>query len=341
MARAPEAKHRGVFERPRGSGTWWVRYADEHGRIHREKAGPKSLALRLYTRRKAEVQERRFFPERFRRRDVLLANFIRDYLARVQGTLRSYADLQRHGRVWQAALGDRPLRQVVAGDVQRHVARRLTEVRPASVNREIAFLKRTYNVAIADGLLETNPVRQVKLLKENNARVRYLTDVEEVRLQAETGETSWPVVALALNTGLRRGELFALRWDDVDFTTNVLTIPRTKAGRTRHVPMNAEVRGILGVLESRGRSPYVLARATGNAPLDSQNLIRRVFTPALKRAGIEDFRWHDLRHYPDRRIIPRRWSCARPARRGSGSGERRTRDNQRPSRKVRRASPGR
>jgi site-specific recombinase XerD len=53
--------------------------------------------------------------------------------------------------------------------------------------------------------------------------------------------------------------------------------------------MNAEVRGILGVLESRGRSPYVLARATGNAPLDSQNLIRRVFTPALKRAGIEDF----------------------------------------------------
>ena len=105
-----------------------------------------------------------------------LADFIRDYLARIQGTLRSYVDLERHGRVWQAALGDRPLRQVVAGDVQRHVAKRLTEVRPASVNRELAFLKRTYNVAIADGLLETNPVRQVKLLQENNARVRYLTD---------------------------------------------------------------------------------------------------------------------------------------------------------------------
>lgn len=192
-------------------------------------------------------------------------------------------------------MGDRPLRQVVAGDVQRYVAKRLTEVRPASVNREIAFLKRTYNVAIADGLLETNPVRQVKLLKENNARVRYLTDEEEVRLRAEIGETSWPVVALALNTGLRRGELFALRWDDVDCTTNVLTIPRTKAGRTRHVPMNAEVRAILGAQESRGRSPYVLPSATGETPLDSQNLINRVFTPALKRGGIEDFRWHDLR----------------------------------------------
>jgi integrase len=314
-SRVPDAKHRGVFERPRGSGFWWVRYADEHGHIHREKAGPKSLAIRLYTRRKAEVAERRFFPERFRRRDVLLADFIRDYLARVQGTLRSYADLQRHGRVWQAALGDRPLRQVVAGDVQRHVAKRLTEVRPASVNRELAFLKRTYNVAIADGLLETNPVRQVKLLKENNARVRYLTDVEEVRLRGETGETYWAVVALALNTGLRRGELFALRWDDVDFTTNVLTIPRTKAGRTRHVPMNAEVRALLGARESRLRSPYVLPSAKGSTLLDAHNFIRRVFAPALRRARIDDFRWHDLRHYAESRIMPRtaRWRLIRRA----------------------------
>ena len=252
------------------------------------------------------MAERRFFPERFRRRDVLLADFIRDYLARIQGTLRSYVDLERHGRVWQAALGDRPLRQVVAGDVQRHVAKRLTEVRPASVNRELAFLKRTYNVAIADGLLETNPVRQVKLLQENNARVRYLTDVEEVRLRAETGETHWPVVALALNTGLRRGELFALRWDDVDFTTNVLTIPRTKAGRTRHVPMNAEVRAILGALESRGRSPYVLPSATGDRRRSTaQNFVDRVFAPALKRAGIDDFRWHDLRHTFASRLVMR------------------------------------
>ena len=282
-----------------------MRYADEHGSIHREKVGPKSLALRLYTRRKAEVAERRFFPERVRRRDVLLADFIRDYLARIHGTLRSYVDLERHGRVWQAALGDRPMRQVVAGDVQRHVAKRLTEVRPASVNRELAFLKRAYNVAIADGLLETNPVRQVKLLKENNARVRYLTDVEEVRLRAETGETHWPIVALALNTGLRRGELFALRWEHVDFTTNVLTIPRTKAGRTRHVPMNAEVRAILETRESRLRSSYVLARTTGDRPLHSQNFVNRIFTPALQRARIDDFRWHDLRHTFASRLVMR------------------------------------
>jgi integrase len=191
----------------------------------------------------------------------------------------------------------------VAGDVQRHIAKRLTEVRPASVNRELASLKRTYNVAIADGLLETNPVRQVKLLQENNARVRYLTDVEEVRLRAEMRETHWVVVALALNTGLRRGELFALRWDDVDCATNVLTILRTKSGRTRHVPMNAAVRAILGALESRGRSPYVLPSANGARPRDAHNFVGRVFAPALKGAGIEDFRWHDLRHTFASRLV--------------------------------------
>lgn len=188
MARSPGATHRGVCERPRGSGSWWVRYADEHGCIHREKAGSKSLALRLYTRRKAEVQREP-----------------RDGLPQ--------ADLQFRDR--GRALGDEsgPPGEALAG-----------EQRPGPLS---------------------------------------LTDVEEVRLRAETGETCWSVVALALHTGLRRGELFALRWDDVDFTTNVLTIPRTKAGRTRHVPMNAEVRAVLNGQKGRLRSAYVFPSQTG------------------------------------------------------------------------------
>jgi integrase len=110
-------------------------------------------------------------------------------------------------------------------------------------------------------------------------------------------------VALALNTGLRRGELFALRWEDVDFTTHVLTIPRTKAGRTRHVPMNGEVRAILSPLASRLHSRYVLPSATGQTPLDGQNFVQRVFGPALSRARIADFRWHDLRHTFASRLV--------------------------------------
>src|SRR5262249_11125252 len=159
-------------------------------------------------------------------------------------------------------LGDRTLRQGMVGDVQRYVAKRLTEVRPATVNREIAFLKRLFNVAIDDELVERNPVRKVKLLKENNARVRNLADDEERRVRVERGGELWRAVRMALNTGLRRFELFGLKWEQVDFNTNVLTIPRSKSGRVRRVPMNSVVRALLRSLPSRLKSGWVLPSTT-------------------------------------------------------------------------------
>ena len=74
---------RGVFERPKASGVWWARYCDENGRLHRERVGPKGLAQKVYQKRKNEVQERRFFPERIGRRDVLLAEMIDEGQAKI------------------------------------------------------------------------------------------------------------------------------------------------------------------------------------------------------------------------------------------------------------------
>ena len=89
------SRDRGIFERPPGSGVWYVRYKDEHGRLHKEKVGPKGLAQKVYQKRKTEIAERRFFPEKFKRRDVLLADMIDDYLARVHGRMRSFVDWKR------------------------------------------------------------------------------------------------------------------------------------------------------------------------------------------------------------------------------------------------------
>jgi integrase len=221
-------RERGIFERPKNSGIWWVRYADEQGRLHREKVGPKALAQKVYQKRKTEIQERRFFPEHFRRREITLADAIDDYLARIKGRLRSYRDYARNGARWKAIFPAKTLRQILPGDIERYVAKRITEVAPASVNRELAFLKRLFNVAIADGNAETNPVRAVKLLQENNQRVRFLTEGEEEQLRRAIGEEQWPAVAFALNTGLRKSEQFTLRWEHVDFNVGVITseIPR-------------------------------------------------------------------------------------------------------------------
>src|SRR5262245_3282740 len=185
-------RQRGIFERPKGSGVWWVRYHDEHGREHREKVGPKALALDVYRMRKTEIAQRRFFPERIRRRDVLLADMIDEYLARVKGRLRAYREYKRYGRHWKAALPARTLRQIVPGDIERYVAQRTETAAPATVNRELQFLKHVFYVAMKDGLAEGNPVREVKLFKENNQRVRFLTeDEEEPRLQDAMGDVEW------------------------------------------------------------------------------------------------------------------------------------------------------
>ena len=130
-----------------------------------------------------------------------------------------------------------------------------------------------------------------------------MTEDEETALRNVIGETHWPLVAVALHTGLRRSEQFNLRWRDVDFANGVLTIPRSKHGEVRRVPMNETVRDILAALPSRMRSPFVFASATGGTPLDSQNFVNRVFVKALRGARIDDFTWHCLRHTFASRLV--------------------------------------
>jgi integrase len=83
----------------------------------------------------------------------------------------------------------------------------------------------------------------------------------------------------------------------------VVTARGSKSGETYHVPMNEELRGILRVLGSRLKSPWVFGGPRGKAALDATNYMNRVFGPAVERAEIEDFRWHDLRHTFASRLV--------------------------------------
>ncbi len=300
-----EGKKRGLFERPTGSGIWWVRYVDGNGRLHREKVGPKGLATKVYEKRKTEVRERRFFPEQLRRREVTLAHMIDDYLKRNRGRLRSFYHYERYGRIWKAALPARTLREIVPGDVERCVAKRREEdnLKPASINRELAFLRRVFNVAIEDGLVERNPVRPKMFSKENNQRVRFLLYEDEAQLREKIGEAEWPVVAVAIHTGLRRSEQFGLRWEHIDFANRIITVPRSKNGETRRIPMNDTVRDIFRARPSRLKCDLVFPSGTGETPIDADNYMNRVFRPALLEAKIEDFTWHDLRHTFASRLV--------------------------------------
>lgn len=112
-------------------------------------------------------------------------------------------------------------------------------LKPASVNRKLACLKSIFNKAIAWGKFTgPNPVKQVKLFKENNQRLRFLEKEEIVRLLTNCNPHLRGIVIVALNTGMRRGEILGLKWRDVDIKRSILYLHNTKNGDKREVPIN-------------------------------------------------------------------------------------------------------
>src|SRR5439155_11843386 len=115
-------------------------------------------------------------------------------------------------------------------------------------------------------------------------RTRYLTDTELKRLKGVMSADDWNLVALAIETGLRREEQFKLRWDQVSLETSTLTLPLPKGGKTRHVPLSEGAKIILRSLSSFLRSPWVFPGINNVlAPMDSSAFMRRSFRPALRK----------------------------------------------------------
>ncbi len=166
------------------------------------KASPREV----YEKRKTEIREGRFFPRLTHRPDVVLSGAIDDYLKRKENVLRHFRHYRRLGRYWKDAYGSRTLTSIQPADIEKYAAKRLEKAAPATVNRELAFLKRIYFDAMQNGKTSSNPVRSVKMFTENNARVRFLTDDDEGKLRAVMSPDDWRLVVLALNTGLRQAE---------------------------------------------------------------------------------------------------------------------------------------
>ncbi len=151
-------------------------------------------------------------------------------------------------------------------------------------------------IAVKDGLIPRNPITGLKFFPEAK-RTRYYSDFELTRLQAHMEKDHWALVAFAVETGLRRGDQFSLKWSQVSMETSTVVIPISKGGKTLHIPLSEGAKDLLRSLDSFLTSPYVFP-SPGN-PLKARSpicFIAKVFKPALKNAGIVDGRWHDLRH---------------------------------------------
>jgi len=176
--------------------------------------------------------------------------------------------------------------------IEKYKAMRLEKVAPATVNRELACLKHMFTKAIEWGYVKTNPAKSVKLLKEPPGRLRYLRSEEVVALLNECAAHIRPIVITALNTGMRKAELLNLKWAAVDLENRKITVVKAKSNESRVIPINRTLYKELLNLSKQIRGEYVFCEKDGNPYGD----IKKGFSGALRRAGIKDFRFHDLRH---------------------------------------------
>jgi len=185
--------------------------------------------------------------------------------------------------------------------IEEYKSERLsTGIKKCSVNREVSCLRKVFNVAIAWGYASSNPVRKVKLYSEKeNIRERILMEDEEERLLAVSPSYLKSMIMVGLHTGMRKGEVFNLKWENVDFDRKQISIKVSKSNKERKIPINSVLFSLLYALKSQnGQSEYVFTNPCTGMPYKD---IKRSFGTACEDAGIEGLRFHDLRHtFPTR-----------------------------------------
>lgn len=166
----------------------------------------------------------------------------------------------------------------------------------ATVNRELAFLRNAYNVAITSyGWCFSNPVSRIKFDKEHNERDKWLMPEQEEKLLSKLSGRYRDMVKLVINTGLRLNELLTLEHSNVDVLRKVIIV-KGKGGKVRTIPLNSISHELIkDRLKTRHiRSELVFPSSKGT--MIQKTRLRVAFKKALEGSGIVDFHFHDLRH---------------------------------------------
>jgi integrase len=230
------------------------------------------------------------------------------------------------------SLYDKPLDEIKAIDVEGIKAKRLKAGRmPATVNRDLDRIRGALSRAVDWGMLPEHPLRAVKRAKgADNSRVRYLTKAEDKRLREALqkrederrkhrvsgntwctqrgygeGRPMWPkdgytdhlmpMVLIALNTGMRRGELFSLEWGNVNLSGKMLTVTagNAKSRKARHIPLNAEALKVLKRWQKQGGGEGLVFPSPSGGRFDN---INKAWAGLVEAAKLDDFHFHDCRH---------------------------------------------
>lgn len=285
------------------SPVWWVSYTDASGERVRRTTGTtdRREAEALEAKWKLEAhQMRQWDKQPSRTFDELMLAY-----------LKATADKRSHDRDLSSTKRLKPfftgreLGTLRRPDIRAYIEeRKAAGAKPATINRETGLLSSAINYARREWDWDVPNYAEGARLREPEGRVRSL-EVEEARKLIKWAQNNpralhlADFIRLALNTGCRRDEMLRLEWERVDLRNNLIHLAgvNTKSGRRRSIPLNREARqALLNLARFRAKhcpaSPWVFAHKDGTRVQS----VKRSFSTACAKAGIENFRVHDLRH---------------------------------------------
>ena len=250
------------------------------------------------------IEENRYFKAAEAKRHTLaelIDRYFESVLPKKRGGGKNQA-LQL--RWWRKTLGERLLSEITPAVIvdARDLLQSESTNRPrsaATLNRYTAALGHVFTVAVKEWMwVDENPLSKISKFPEPPGRVRVLGKQDRERLlsvcKSSRNPHLFPIVILAISTGMRKGEILRLKWSDIDLDRGHLVIQKTKNRERRGIPLSEPVKR---ALELHGRvrridSDFVFPNRSGSAPED----FRASWKKVLKEADIQDFRFHDLRH---------------------------------------------
>lgn len=282
---------------------WYIDYYDPQGRrVRKAVSSYKETALLALKKVEVDIAEGKYLdvqkcdPITFK---AFAEKFRRKHIRRRNKSIRNQEYLLDQLTKY---FGKRLMHEITANEIDDYLEQRQEKCSHSTVNSDLTMLKSLFNRANEwNNLNGHNPARDIKKLKENNERCRYLLEEEQDRLLSACNGVLRMVVLVALRTGLRWGELINLKWQQapqsnyVDFENNTIFIHEAlaKSKKSRYVPLAPSIKQALMDYPQASESGYIFAN-----PKTGKRIVtlKRSFHTALRKAGIEDFRFHDLRH---------------------------------------------
>ena len=282
------------------SGVWWTCIRHNGRKIQKSlETSDRKLAQAIEAKIRTEIVEETYFEKLIGSKKTfkdMAERFMKEYAPKVSSNMQiSYTTSLNH---FNPFFEETNLLSITPKAISRYKGLRTDEgASPATINRELAMLSKAFSLAVKEWeWLKENPVSKVQKEKEDNQRERWLSKDEEKRLLDKSPEWLWEIISFALNTGLRQDELLSLEWSRVDIFRKTILIKVTKNGKPKTLPLN---RIALDVIKQRSKvksikNDYVFFSSSGKKI--NPHVLRKSFYTVLRKAGIENLWWHDLRH---------------------------------------------